>query len=231
MTSDINRREALRRAALLLGGTVSAPTILGVLAGWDMAPKPGWKPRTLSVAQRDVVLAIADAIIPETDTPGARSARIDEFVDAMLTDHYPVMDRDRFLSGLARVDARARGAHGRGFRELTPAQQGAIVLDLDRLAFTGREHNPDSANAAEPSPRVRQSDVATGLGVGANSKEAATPPPDAADVGPKSFFRMMKELAVVGYYTSEAGSTHELRLTPWGQYRDIPYTPGTPAWA
>jgi hypothetical protein len=78
---------------------------------------------------------------------------------------------------------------------------------------------------------VRQGDVATGLGVGANPKEAATPPPDAADLGPKSFFRMMKELAVVGYYTSEAGSTDELRLTPWGQYRDIPYTPGTPAWA
>jgi hypothetical protein len=42
---------------------------------------------------------------------------------------------------------------------------------------------------------------------------------------------MMKELAVVGYYTSEAGQTRELRLTPWGRYADIPYKPGTPAWA
>jgi hypothetical protein len=41
----------------------------------------------------------------------------------------------------------------------------------------------------------------------------------------------MKELAVVGYYTSEVGQTRELRLTPWGHYRDIPYKPGTPAWA
>lgn len=57
------------------------------------------------------------------------------------------------------------------------------------------------------------------------------PPSGPEDIGPQSFFRQMKELAVVGYYTSEVGQTKELRLTPWGRYRDIPYQPGTPAWA
>jgi len=234
MTIDISRREALRRAAIVLGGTLSAPTILGVLAGCEREPtnaKTAWKPRTLTVAQQGLVLAISDAIIPETDTPGARSAEIDKFVDAMLTDYYAPEDKARFLSGLARVDARARAALGKSFGELTPVQQTAIVLELDRLAFTETKAMADSAKAAGPPPSAREADVATGHGVGANPKEAAAPTPDAADVGPKSFFRMMKELTVVGYYTSEAGATKELRITPWGQYHDIPYKPGTPAWS
>jgi hypothetical protein len=41
----------------------------------------------------------------------------------------------------------------------------------------------------------------------------------------------MKELTVVGYYTSEVGQTKELRLTPWGRYHDISYKAGTPSWA
>jgi hypothetical protein len=42
---------------------------------------------------------------------------------------------------------------------------------------------------------------------------------------------MMKELSVVGYYTSEVGSTRELRVNPMVPYRDVPYTAGAPAWA
>jgi gluconate 2-dehydrogenase gamma chain len=233
--TDITRREALRRAALILGGTVSAPTLLGVLAGCEREPAKtagaAWTPRTLTPGQRGMVLAISGAIIPETDTPGAQSADIDKFVDAMLTDYYAPADRARFLSGLARVDARAQRTNGKAFNDLTPAQQAAIVLELDRLAFTETKAKADSAKAAGPPPSAREADVATGHGVGANGKEAATPTSDEGDVGPKSFFRMMKELAVVGYYTSDVGATKELRITPWGAYHDIPYKPGTPAWS
>lgn len=232
MTDEITRREALRRAAWMLGGTLSAPTILGVLAGCgDRGPAPAsWTPRTLTTPQQGMVVAIADAIIPETDTPGARAAHIDQFVDAMLTVHYPAADRDRFIAGLARVDARAQRMHGRAFGELTGAQQAALVAELDQLAF--REVEATVAGETEVSPRVPQADVATGRGTGPNPAAAAIPPtPDPADVGPQSFFRMMKELAVVGYYTSEVGATRELRVNPMVPYRDIAYTPGTPGWA
>lgn len=231
MGSDITRREALKRAAWILGGTISAPTILGVLAGCRAERTTAWTPRTLTPDQRGTVETIADIIIPETDTPGARAAGVDQFVDGMLSDYYSAADRDRFLSGLARVDARAKRLHGHPFRELTKDQQTAIVLDMDRAAFTEPPAKAGKPARAEPVPEVRKSDVAAGGGVGADPKEAATPQPDPEDIGPKSFFRKMKELAVVGYYTSEVGQTNELRLTPWGRYRDIPYKPGTPAWA
>src|SRR5882762_33040 len=58
----IDRREALRRAALLLGGALAAPTVAGVLAGCRAARVPDgvWAPRALTRAQVDLVAAIAD---------------------------------------------------------------------------------------------------------------------------------------------------------------------------
>lgn len=231
MSDDITRREALKRAAWILGGTLSAPTILGVLSGCADERRPDWTPRTLTPEQVIAVTMLADTIIPETDTPGAAAAQVDQFVDAMLTEHLAPADRERFLAGLTRVDARARSAFGRAFAELAPAERQTLVVELDRLAFLS-EPAADTAPGGTPAPRVREGDVATGApAAGGNPAEAATPQPDPADVGPESFFRMFKELAVVGYYTSEVGATRELRVNPMGRYRDIPYTAGTPGWA
>jgi gluconate 2-dehydrogenase gamma chain len=234
ISTDITRREALRRAAIILGGTLSAPTIAAVLAGCgerQSAAKPPWTPRTLTPDQRAMVAAIADAIIPETETPGARAAQVDQFVDTLLSDHFSAEDRERFLAGLTRLEARARRTHQKGFAELTPAQQVEMVGEMDRLAFQEPTLAEKPREATAASPRSQESDVQVGQGVGATSAEAASPPPDAADVGPESFFRMMKELAVVGYYTSEVGQTQELRINPMKPYRDIPYAPGMPTWA
>ena len=231
MGSEITRREALKRAAWILGGTVSAPTILGVLAGCQAEQKTAFTPRTLTPDQRGTVEAIADISIPETETPGARAAGVDQFVDRMLTDYYPAKERDRFIAGLARVDARAQRQHKLPFARLSKEQQTAIVLDLDKAAFTEPPGKTTKPAAGATKPEVRKTDVPVGPGVGADPKEAATPEPDPDDVGRESFFRRMKELTVVGYYTSEIGQTRELRINPWGHYRDIPYTPGTPAWA
>ena len=231
MGSDISRREALRRAAWLLGGTLSAPTILGVLEGCRAERSTAWVPRTLTPHQHDTVEAIAEAIIPTTETPGARDAGIGRFVDSMFSNYYSAEDRERFLSGLARLDARAKRLHGRPFSELPPDQQTAMVWEMDRSAFTDPPGTAGHPFRPEMVPELRKSDVAAGEGVGASPQEAAIPTPSTEDVGPQSFFRMMKELAVVGYYTSEIGQTRELRLSPWGRYRDIPYKPGTPAWA
>jgi gluconate 2-dehydrogenase gamma chain len=228
MSTTITRREALKRAAWILGGTVSAPTILGVLAGCRAEQTKTFTPRSLTPDQRGTVEAIADIIIPETDTPGARAAGVDQFVDAMLTDYYPAKERDRFLAGLARVDARAQRQHSLPFARLSKEQQTAIVLDLDKTAFT---EPPAKAVAGAPKPEVRKTDVPVGPGTGADPREASTPEPDPDDIGRESFFRRMKELTVVGYYTSEIGQNRELRINPWGQYRDIEYKPGTPAWA
>jgi len=171
----IDRREALRRAAMLLGGVLSAPVVAGVLAGCETrrVPDRAWRPRALSPDQAELVATIAEHILPETDTPGARAVGVHRFIDTMLADAYPARERQRFLAELEDMDARARRACGRAFLECGGEQQRALLDDLDRDAF--------------------------GLPAGGSDLP---------------FFRTMKELTLVGYYTSEVGATRELRHAP-----------------
>ena len=133
----IDRREALRRAALMLGGVISAPVIAGVLAGCEGRPGRGGggggrRSGALSSEQLELVATIAEHILPETDTPGARAVGVHEFIDAMLAEGYAGEDRARFFAGLTDVDARARAACGRPFLECARVQQRALLEDLDR---------------------------------------------------------------------------------------------------
>src|SRR5215831_1859164 len=111
MSND--RREALRRTALLLGGAVSASTVAGVLAGCGeaAAATSQWKPRATTPVENELIAAIADQIIPRTDTPGARDAGVHRFIDTMLAEFYTPAERETLLKGVADVDARAQAAH------------------------------------------------------------------------------------------------------------------------
>ena len=131
---EIDRREVLRRAALLLGGVLAAPTIAGVLAGCGSshADASTFTPRALTSDQSELVATIAEHILPETDTPGARSAGVHRFIDTMLAEYYAASDRRDFAAGLADVDARAQKACGRVFSRCSADQQRAIVESLDR---------------------------------------------------------------------------------------------------
>jgi len=210
----IARREALRRVALLLGGAVSASSALGVLAGCDSRAAStsnaagAWTPRVLTGDRGEQVATIAEHIIPATSTPGARDARVHEFVDVMLAEYYPAPERERFLAGLAAVDARAERAHGRPFLRCAPAEQVALLTRLDRQTFAERGPRRGAPN---PDERTQPGAGETPLAPEIESDTIA----DARFGGEAvQFFRTMKELTLLGYYTSEVGATRELRYTP-----------------
>jgi len=182
-SDSISRRQALQQVAMLLGGAISAPTLAGVLSpatrrAW--AASPQWAPRTLRPAQLELVATVAEHIIPQTDTPGARGAGVHRFVDTLLSDHYSTEERDRFLAGLADVQ-------GKHFLEATPLQQIALLKAMDEAAYA-----PTGASSERPSETW--------------------------------FFRRLKEVTLVGYYTSEIGASRELRVNPMGTFLgDIPF--------
>ncbi|PYO34657.1 MAG: twin-arginine translocation pathway signal protein [Gemmatimonadetes bacterium] len=173
----MDRREALR----VLGAATAVPLVsrdllaLGRDAHARWRARPGF--RVLDADQQALVTTLTDLIIPETDTPGARAARVDQFVDVMLADWYDPDDRQRFLDGLADVDARSTAATGKPFTDATPAQQTALLTTLD-----------------DELARLREAHQSTS----------------------KSFFRMLKWLTLVGYYTSQIGFEQELheRIIP-----------------
>ncbi|HVX88350.1 MAG TPA: gluconate 2-dehydrogenase subunit 3 family protein, partial [Gemmatimonadales bacterium] len=99
--------------------------------------------RVLSPAQNAAVVAVAEAVIPRTDTPGATDARVNEFIDLLLADWYKDEDRDRFLRGLDAIDAEARAEGGAPFAACRPAIQEKLLERWDNA-----ESGPETATAA-----------------------------------------------------------------------------------
>ncbi len=131
----MNRREILQQVAWLMGGTLSAPAMLGVLEGCRAAENPAWKPQFLSEGQAQLVAEVAEIMIPRTATPGAKDVGVPAFIDAMLKDTYPREDRERYLSGLEAFDAAARAAHGEGFLRLDGPRRLALVQGSHDVAL------------------------------------------------------------------------------------------------
>jgi hypothetical protein len=201
----MDRRDAVRRICAILGGTVSGPTLAGVLAGCGPSTlEDRYEPRTLTRDQFHRIGLIADHIIPPTDTPGAKGAGVDRFIDEMLTNFHPEAAREQFLRELDRVDAVSRSMFGSRFDQLDRDQQIDVVHLLDAVAFPDASTDPEEARAMA-------------------ARVAAGDPP---------FMRTMKELTVAGYYTSEVGQTVELRQVPFGPFRaNVPLDEIGRAWA
>jgi len=147
---------------------------------------------------------IAETILPATKTPGAKAAKAGAFMALMVTDSYRPAAQRTFREGMRKVDDAMRMANGLSFMEATPAQRFAVLTGLDL-------------------EQKRAMDA----------RDAATPPGEARAGPPVHYFRMMKELALLGYFTSEVGCKQALRYVESPGRFDpcIPYTPGDPAWA
>jgi hypothetical protein len=95
----------------------------------------------LAPAQLETVATLAELIIPTTETPGARAALVDRFVDNLLA-NARTADKERFLTGLAWMDTRSSALYGKPFTGATPEQQTEL---LTKLA-------PESGHAADDAP-------------------------------------------------------------------------------
>jgi hypothetical protein len=100
-----------------------------------------WTPRVLSPHQDQTVIALSEAILPATDTPGAKAALVNRYVDAVLDDADD-FERKAFLRGLDWVDDRSRELFGSDFLSSLPEQQAAL------LAVLGSGKNRSAADRA-----------------------------------------------------------------------------------
>jgi hypothetical protein len=87
--------------------------------------------RTLNRDQQALVTEIAEIIIPETDTPGATSMKVPQFVDLILTEWAGDAERSGFLAGLTDIDAKAAALGATRFVQLSPTQKTELLTQLD----------------------------------------------------------------------------------------------------
>jgi hypothetical protein len=104
----MDRREAVRNMALLMGGAISATTMGALLESCNRAPDKNGTKILFSTDQQALVTQIADLIIPTTDTPGAKAAGVGPFITMMINECYPENAQKIFTSGLDDVESRAK---------------------------------------------------------------------------------------------------------------------------
>jgi hypothetical protein len=194
----ITRRDAILRVSAMLGG-VALVGQSAMLAGCDGGPANETQSMSSNApfSQTDIELLdeIADTIIPETSTPGAKAAGVGSFVALMVADTYYEDDQQIFRTGLQTLQAKCQDTHGAEFEAVTPERRLRLLEDLDAEQHQYMETREKGA--------------------------------------PSHYFRMLKELTLLGYFTSEIGYTRALRYkeTPGRFEPCAPYTPGEKAWA
>jgi hypothetical protein len=140
------RRALLKQVAWMLGGAISAPAALAILQGCSAKESaPGaaaWQPKFLKGKQADLITAIADVIIPKTDTSGALDAGVPAFIDGLMADVYAKDAQERFSAGIDEFET-AAAAGGKGFLDQDNAQRTAFVQRSIEAALAGEhQHKP-----------------------------------------------------------------------------------------
>lgn len=123
----ISRREAIRRAALLAGVAI-APGWLAIVDRTAVSAQAG----ALSAEQRALVGAMADRILPRTDTPGASDVGVPAFIDLLYGQFMTTAEQERLRTGLQAVEAASLSAHNTGFTALAGDRQDDLLRSIAR---------------------------------------------------------------------------------------------------
>jgi hypothetical protein len=202
----MNRRELIKSIALLTGAAVVGGELFLSGCKTKTAEKTGAAFTANEITWFDEV---ADTIIPDTPgVPGAKAAKLGEFMKVYVTDCYTKEDQQVFREGFDKLEAAAKQKFSNEFLKLTPAQRTELLNAIDKEA-TAYQKTRGEKNA-----------------------EAKKANPDAKDL-PAHYFTMVKQLTLLGYFTSEVGATKALRYLPVpGRYDGAyPYKKGDKAWA
>jgi gluconate 2-dehydrogenase gamma chain len=205
----VDRREALRRLAIGGAAAATLPAWVETLSAFavDHAHVHGqrsaraaaaWKPKILTGPQNETVISLSELIIPQTDTPGAKAAKVNEFIDGVLA-AAPPAERDKFLAGLRWVDARAQREFTKPFAAATPEQQTALLTELSERSakMPATDVAADKARAEKPSTDK------------AGSEKTGVDEVDPDKIG-TDFFVAIKSMTIIGFYTSQVGLRDEL---------------------
>ena len=178
----MERREALRLLATGLALQLAPRNLFATLREARLVLGTQLGLRTLDSHQNATVTAIAELIIPRTETPGATDVGVNQFIDLILTEWYSDEERHCFLNGLAEVDSRTQSLFEKKFADCSLRQQAAVLAEL------GEQMNEEAEAVRDHARPYRGS----------------LPKPE------RNFYYMIRRLTLTGYYTSEEGAIREL---------------------
>ena len=205
----MDRRELLKMIAVLTGAAVVGGDVF--LSGCTSPAKDD----TWFTANRIALLdEVGETIIPATDTPGAKAAKVGEFMKVIVNDCYPQESQEAFKKGLETLQDACKKMHGKNFMECSAEERKSFLMSLEEEAtkYNVPVEEADKARREEMKKQGKEYDF----------------------VGkPRHYYTMMKQLTLWGYFTSKEGATLALRHLPVpGKYDGAyPYKKGDKAWS
>ncbi len=138
----MDRRHLLRILGVTAATAGRSPGQLAAL----IAPGARRRPESafFTAEQREAVVALSEAIIPETDTPGAGEAGVVEFIEMIVSEWMRSDEREHFMRGLAHVDEHAESLSGVRFAYAGEARQTAILSGLEAEGRVLMESDEDA---------------------------------------------------------------------------------------
>ena len=202
----MNRRELLECTAYLIGGAALSPLARGFTEEQRayLAAAPDYSAKTVNYftdSQRKVISAMAESIIPRTDTPGAIDAGVPRFIELMASEWFNEQERAIFTAGLETMEREIPARYGKAFDQLSTKRQAEILEQMEDDASDSSWYNLGNVN------REFVSDAPFFCQV----KELTIYGFFTSEVGSKQVLRF--------------------EAMPMKFDGDVPYEPGTPSWA
>lgn len=183
----MNRRDAIRSVAVMLGGTFSAPTLLAMQYRENKLPVPlSFVDFIVTENQKQIIAEVSELIIPRTATPGAKDAGVPDFVEMMVRDCYRKPEHISFLAGLQDLEKRNFLSQNNTEKVET------LKLVEKESAELMKAYQVQQTKMGDNDDREQMKDQVKGL----------------------PYWRLMKELTLLGYFTSEAGLKASFDYTP-----------------
>ena len=205
----MNRRELLKMVAAATGGAVIGGEFF--LAGCKN-PEAG---TTKEFTTNDIAFfdEVAETIFPKTSTPRAKEAKVGQFMTVMVNDCYTEENQKAFRDGQEAINAACKKMHGHDFMKASPEERKKLLVSLDPEI---KDHQAKRREFLKEQDDLEKKAQANG---DTNFKRKTMP---------DHYFTMMKQLTILGYFTSKEGRTGATNYQPLpGKYQgDIPYKKG-----
>ncbi len=189
---------------MMMGYALSASTVMGVMNGCKadtVTSEAGWKPAFFDAKETDLLKIITEQILPATDTPGANEVFVHRFMDKLVAEVYTPKMQERFRKSLADFAVDCKTTYGKNFVDCTNEQRDELLLKHEAAA---RAMAPRVKEANEEEKkrfaRMTSQEMSTGVTYQRTNHEP--------------FFKLLKEMTIVGYFTSEKVGEEVLNYDP-----------------
>tara|TARA_R110002124_G_scaffold196672_1_gene363758 strand:+ start:386 stop:988 length:603 start_codon:yes stop_codon:yes gene_type:complete len=199
----MNRKDALKNIAMLVGATFSAPTLMA-MDRWQSNPSFSANYFILSKEDSEIIAEVSEMIIPETTTAGAKSAGVPAFITMMIQDCYHEPEQTSFKKGVEAIKEA-------NFLKMNQGERTRFLKALEKQTKEDmKAYHVKQTKMGDNEDREQMKNLAVGL----------------------PFWRLAKELTLLGYYTSEKGILASFDYVPIpGKFELTKLTPNQKSFA